>query len=106
MSNGYNGWSNYETWKTNLEVLDGYDVSDFMGAHRFVFPDDRDEAVEKLASHFREYVEGAIGIIYEAFTYGIVEAFINRVDFDEIAEHYVDDYITEFMYDELKEINA
>jgi hypothetical protein len=27
---GYNGWDNYETWKFNLEVLDGWDLEELM----------------------------------------------------------------------------
>ena len=105
MSNGYNGWSNYETWRTNLELIDGYDVSDFMNDHRFVFPDDREEAVSKLASHFEDYVQEVMEWPESnTFAFGIVQDFLARVDFDEIAEHYVDDYINEFMYNELKEL--
>jgi len=30
MSNTYNGWANYETWRANLEIFNGYDPSDFL----------------------------------------------------------------------------
>ena len=28
MSNEYNGWTNYETWRVNLEIFDGFDMDD------------------------------------------------------------------------------
>jgi len=106
MTTTYNGWTNYQTWKTHLELIDGYDVNDFMNDGVFVFPDDRDEAVDKLASHFETYVEDCTGIIYEAFTNGIVQDFIARVNFTEIAEHYVDDYMLELQYEEMHRMGA
>jgi hypothetical protein len=26
--NGYNGWSNYATWRVSMEMFDGFDVQD------------------------------------------------------------------------------
>ena len=28
----YNGWTNYATWRVNLEVLDGVELRDLLGA--------------------------------------------------------------------------
>jgi hypothetical protein len=30
MSNEYNGWTNYETWRVNLEIFDGFDMDDVL----------------------------------------------------------------------------
>jgi len=95
MSNGYNGWSNFETWKTNLELLDGYDVSDFMEGNRFDFPDDRDSAVDRLAEHFCDYAHSVVEEESSGWAYDLATAFLSHVDWNEIAEHYVDDYIAE-----------
>ena len=27
----YNGWTNYATWRVNLEVFDGMDIMDYLG---------------------------------------------------------------------------
>jgi len=27
--NKYNGWTNYETWRVNLEIFDNFDISDY-----------------------------------------------------------------------------
>lgn len=104
MSNGYNGWSNYETWKTNMELLDGYEVNDFMSSGVYVFPEDRDQAVTDLARHFSDYAYDYVAEQATGWALDLANNFLARVDFDEIAGHYVDDYITEFMYHELKEL--
>jgi len=94
MSNGYNGWANYETWKTNLELIDGYDVADIVEGYDF--PTDRDEAVEMVARVFEQYADEVIEWPEgNTFAHGIVQSFLARVDWEEIAEHYVDDYIAE-----------
>ena len=68
--NKYNGWQNYETWRVNLECFDGWEENL-----------DADQA--------REMVEG---IIEEDTKEGIARdyamAFLDQVDWDEIAEHY------------------
>jgi hypothetical protein len=92
MTDGYNGWTNYETWRTNLELLDGYDVADFMNDHRFAFPEDRDDAIDKLAAHFEGYVLELLDEQATGWAHDIAELFVMRVDWREIASHYVDDY--------------
>jgi hypothetical protein len=71
MSNAtYNGWTNYATWRVNLEMFDGSDQ--FWSA---------DSA--------REYVEE---IIIDSTPEGIARdyalAFLSDVNWYEIAEHY------------------
>ena len=74
----YNGWSNYATWRVNLEIFDG------------------------MVHHYQS--EGAWGpqsakeiaeeIIYESTTEGIGRdyalAFLADVNWHEIAEHYTE----------------
>ena len=66
----YNGWTNYATWRVNLELFDGSDQ--FWSA---------DSA--------REFVEE---IIYESTPEGVARdyalAFISDVNWYEIAEYY------------------
>jgi hypothetical protein len=96
MSNGYNGWSNFETWKTNLELVDGIDIRDFGCA--ITCEDDRDAAVSDLAERLEQYVDEVIEWPEDnTFAHGIVQSFLARVDWEEIAEHYVDDYIAELV---------
>ncbi len=72
----YNGWTNYATWRVNLEVFDGSDMS----------------WTAKSAREFAEelIVEQSSGIAQDyAF------AFLSEVNWHEIAEHYQDEEETE-----------
>jgi hypothetical protein len=90
----YNGWANEATWRVNLEMLDGYDVTDWLNANRFVFPDDRIEAVEALASHFEDLVHELVEIDAQGFALDLARDYLRQVDWEEIAAHYIDDHIS------------
>jgi len=84
----YNGWTNYETWRVNLEIFDGFDPYDN-------FSDDQDNMQDNLAEYLKDYVET---IIYEsgggdgnlAVDYAL--AFLQDVNWHEIAKHMIQDY--------------
>ena len=84
----YNGWTNYETWRVNLEIFDGFDPYDN-------FSDDQDNMQDNLAEYLKDYVET---IIYEsgggdgnlAVDYAL--AFLQEVNWHEIAKHMMADY--------------
>ncbi len=48
MTEQYNGWANYETWRVNLEMLDGMTPEDFGYESRALDTDDY-ETIERLA---------------------------------------------------------
>lgn len=81
MSN-YNGWTNYATWRINLEIIDGMTRRDFIGG--------RPEAYE-LSKTIKEYVAE---LICETASEGLARdyalAFISDVNWYEIAEHVID----------------
>jgi hypothetical protein len=88
MSN-YNGWTNWETWKVNLELLDGMDASDLNIEHYTA-----DEYYE--AGHvIRDYVEEVIAMQYQydGFVGGIINDFIYTVDWTDIARHILGQWI-------------
>ena len=89
--NGYNGWTNYETWRINLEVLDGMTIEDF----GFDIQDvDTDEVAdtERLAESIEGYVnEIVLGETPEGLARDLADDFLNKVDWYEIAEHLVAD---------------
>jgi len=66
----FNGWTNYATWRVNLEMFDAYEM-------------------ELSAEEAKEYVEE---VIYETTKEGIARdyalAFIADVNWKEIAAHY------------------
>ena len=79
----YNGWTNYATWRINLEIFDGIDPRE-MGWHKLkhdLEPILRDYVVEILESQV------ASGL---ALDYAL--AFIDDVNWYEIARHLIENY--------------
>ena len=78
----YNGWTNYATWRVNLEILADY-VSPLVGEGP-QWPD-----VETCASALYEIVEEVItnyGEVPDGLTLDYARAFVSDVDYREIAE--------------------
>lgn len=80
--NEYNGWTNYATWRINLELFSDMDVEDYFDE----FPD-----VDEL----KDYAENVIFENYNG-TLGLVEdyarAFLSNVNWWEIVDHMKDEY--------------
>lgn len=82
----YNGWSNYATWRVNLELFDDYNVWDkhLMG-----------DAYE-LSHHLRDTAEV---YIEDTSTEGLARdyalAFLSDVNWYEIAQHLIAEYADE-----------
>jgi hypothetical protein len=66
----FNGWTNYSTWRVNLEMFDGYEGT--------LSADTAREIVE-------EYIEGSST---EGLARDYALAFIADVNWKEIAAHY------------------
>jgi hypothetical protein len=85
----YNGWTNYATWRVNLEIVDGYDPSDLFENSRAESPAELTrelaDCLEEMAKEFVENSGGGVALDYAM-------AFLDGVNWDEIAEHYVEDY--------------
>jgi len=96
MSNGYNGWSNYETWRINLEILDGMTVEDF-GYDQHELDDDDTSGVERLSMTLEQYVCEIVEQEATGFALDLAHQFLARVDWEEIAEHMVYDYRAELV---------
>ena len=73
MENKYNGWTNYATWRVNLELFDGSEGT-------------------WCAESCREFAEE---LIMDSTEEGIARdyalAFLSDVNWHEIAEHYQDE---------------
>ena len=80
--NEYNGWTNYATWRINLELFSDMDVEDYFDE----FPD-----VDEL----KDYAENVIFENYNG-TLGLVEdyarAFLSNVNWWEIVEHMKEEH--------------
>jgi len=88
--NTYNGWTNYATWRVNLEIFDGLNPHEYGGFSGAV-AGEGDAA--QLANLLKYYAED---YITETSTIGLAcdsaLAFIAEVNWLEIAEHMVADY--------------
>ena len=87
----YNGWSNYETWRVNLEMLDGMTVEDFGISVRNLDLDEVDEQVSHLAESMAAYVVEMVEQDAKGFALDLALSFLNEVDWMEIADHMWED---------------
>ena len=72
MSKKYNGWTNYATWRVNLEIIDGIEFE-----------------VKTCAEDIKEIVEDIVFSQYDgihSLMYDYAKAFISQVNFYKIAE--------------------
>lgn len=69
----YNGWTNYATWRINLEIIEDIEFETRQTA------DDLKEIVESVVL---DQLPKHVGLAYD-----YAEAFIDQVNFNEIAEH-------------------
>jgi hypothetical protein len=86
----YNGWTNYETWRIQLEVIDGLTLEDF----GFDLQDvDTDEVadVERLAENVETFTYDFTDGQASGFALDLAHSFLGRVNFMEIAEHLIAD---------------
>jgi hypothetical protein len=77
----YNGWSNYETWRINLEMVDGMSLDD-LG-----FSDDAD--VADVAGLLESLCEDRIEEQATGLAKDLACAFLRKVDWREIAERMI-----------------
>lgn len=87
----YNGWSNYETWRINLEIFDGFDPYDYYSNLK------ADDAAE-LGINLKQYAEEVIFECAEvpnglARDYAL--AFLENVNWREIAQCLLETYADE-----------
>lgn len=77
----YNGWTNYATWRVRLEMFDAYD-----GAS------DNDLDTYDLGQHLREMAEGIVAEQAEGLALDYALAFLDEVNWREIAEMQIEAY--------------
>lgn len=87
----YNGWANYETWRVNMEMLDGMTPEDF-GYDKHMLDIDDYASVEKLAGVLEMHVGDLVEMQSSGFALDLAQEFLVRVDWEEIAEHMIYDY--------------
>ena len=74
MKEKYNGWTNYATWRINLEIIDGIEIDTIICAEYIK------ELVEDVV--FSQYELGSGSHLIEDYA----RAFVSQVNFYEIAQ--------------------
>ena len=110
----YNGWTNYATWRVNLELVD--DMSEhWQEVIEENFTDDggyiknEDDCLYELSNYIEDHVEEVLFAHVEdqTFPYGIIEsyarAFMSDVNWYSIAKHQVQSYNLEKEYQDTHE---
>ena len=84
----YNGWTNYATWRVNLEMFDGINPSDYW------VMDDADIEYT-LPTAIKEWAESTItnGEIMTSLAQDYALAFMSDVNWYEIAHHLIDNHL-------------
>ena len=98
----HNGWTNYATWRVNLENFDDIDTDHW-----------EDEIVNQectpyeLGQHLKSYMEEMIEMQVINLNNNTAEnyalAFINEVNWSEIASHIIDTYRENYCCDNCNE---
>ena len=81
MTDKYNGWTNYATWRVNLEMFDGQPVD--------IITDNTDvwglgHYLRELALEYMEQEASGLALDY-------AQSFLAEVNWQEIAEHMLED---------------
>jgi hypothetical protein len=89
--NKYNGWTNYATWRVNLEIFDGKALSDYSDADDVC--DVADDLKYYLTDYFEQTAQDGINNGSDlSLMRDYALAFISDVNWHEIAQHLVDNY--------------
>jgi hypothetical protein len=90
-NNTYNGWTNYETWRVNLEIFDYTTANEFCSFSVY-----KPDCAYELSDELKDYavtlleMEGAKGL-----TFDYAMAFLEAVDFRQIAQRMIENAIEE-----------
>ena len=91
----YNGWTNYATWRVNLELIDSDYYTDWISDNREYYRDLQEHRYvlsEQLKEDIESYIIETSGDENSTAT-SYALAFVNDVNWYEIAEHIFNDYL-------------
>lgn len=90
----YNGWSNYETWRINLEFASDY--CDTLARDIEAGYAERFDSVADLATALDDALDNLIDdYAGNGFAANLARSFASNVNWQEIAEHYTDELTRE-----------
>jgi hypothetical protein len=94
----YKGWVNEATCRVAEEMLNDYDVADWLKSNGFTDSDDPaevakdlllEDVVEALAAHFEDLVNETAVPSGKGFARDAVREYLTDVDWEQIAEHHI-----------------
>ena len=92
----YNGWTNYATWRVNLEYfsdLDTYDARDsYEGLSLYDLAQCIKDGTEQMISDVLPDLNNKGQLTAEGMVRGWAMAFLDEVNWREIAEHLAEDH--------------
>jgi translation initiation factor RLI1 len=92
----YNGWTNYATWRVNLELLDGYETSIESNLEEYldivedgtISDEDKIDLVHDLSRELKSVVEEIMDSYdTDSIVRSYADAFLSDVDYYDIAEN-------------------
>ena len=86
MKEKYNGWTNYATWRINLEIIDGIEIE-----------------TKTCAATIKEIIDDVVFSQYDgtnSLMYDYASAFISEVNFYEIAQSINEELELQTKYDD------
>lgn len=89
--NTYNGWTNYATWRVNLELFDGFNPYEHFGIEAEYHPNDLGEILKDYAE---DLVIDCIRVPTNSLCASYARAFLSDVNWTEIAQCMIDAYET------------
>jgi len=89
---GHNGWSNYATWRVNLEIFDAFNPFEHLSDLNQIasFFTKTSHAARVLQDHAEEVLFECATV--EGLAADYARAFLADVNWYEIAEHLIDAY--------------
>ena len=91
----YNGWTNYATWRVNLELLDGYETSIESN------PEDYTQCVKNESISNSKKMEIVYNLSKELES--VVEEIMNSCNTDSIVRSYADAFVSNVNWYEIAE---
>ena len=81
----YNGWTNYATWRVNLEIFDGMSLEDLNTSNLEAY---------SLGEELKDYAEEILSIDTDtsSLVYSYAMSFLSDVNWTEIASSLIETY--------------
>jgi hypothetical protein len=86
----YNGWTNYPTWRVNLELIDGGDYYEEM-AYEYIRGNGENIEAYDFGKLIEESIDSQVAEYPDSFVKDYCDSWLSEVNWYEIAEHIIMD---------------